>query len=79
MAGRKAKERADALRGMSDEALAKELEETYRRLFTLRLQLSTRQQTNTSEKTKVTRQIARIRTLQRERELQAAYAAAQGR
>lgn len=79
MAGRKKKERADGLREMSDEALAKELEDTYRRLFTLRLQLSTRQQTNTSEKTKVTRQIARIRTLQRERELAAGYAVAEGR
>jgi large subunit ribosomal protein L29 len=79
MAGRKQKEHADALRQMSEEELSKELEETYRRLFTLRLQLSTRQQTNTSEKTKVMRQIARIRTLQRERELQAAYAAAEGR
>ena len=78
MAGRKSKERADELRQMSDEELAKELNETYRRLFTLRLQLATRQQTNTSEKAKVTRQIARLRTLQRERELQAAYAA-QGR
>jgi large subunit ribosomal protein L29 len=76
MARRKKKERAEGLRGLSDEELSKELDETYRRLFTLRLQLSTRQQTNTSEKAKVTRQIARIRTLQRERELAAAYGAA---
>jgi large subunit ribosomal protein L29 len=75
MAGRKKKERAEELRHMSDEDLAKELNEAYRRLFTVRLQLSTRQQTNTTEKTKVARQIARIRTLQRERELAAAYAA----
>jgi len=75
MAGRKNKERAEELRHMSDEDLAKELNEAYRRLFTVRLQLSTRQQTNTTEKTKVARQIARIRTLQRERELAAAYAA----
>lgn len=74
MAGRKKKERANELRGLSDGDLAKELDETYRRLFTLRLQLSTRQQTNTSERKKVSRQIARIRTLQRERELAAAYA-----
>ncbi len=74
MAGRKKRERADGLRGLSDEDLAKELAETYRRLFTLRLQLSTRQQANTSERAKVQRQIARIRTLQRERELAAAYA-----
>lgn len=75
MAGRKKKERAEELRHMSDEDLGKELNEAYRRLFTVRLQLSTRQQTNTTEKTKVARQIARIRTLQRERELAAAYAA----
>jgi large subunit ribosomal protein L29 len=73
MAGRKKKERADELRALSDENLAKELDEAYRRLFTLRLQLATRQQTNTSEKAKATRQIARIRTIQRERELAAAY------
>ncbi len=76
MAGRnKKKERADELRNLSDDDLAKELQEAYRRLFTVRLQLSTRQQTNTTEKTKVARMIARIRTLQRERELQTAYAA----
>jgi large subunit ribosomal protein L29 len=80
MAGRKQKERANELRGLSDADLSKELDETYRRLFTLRLQLSTRQQTNTSERKKVARQIARIRTLQRERELAATYAAVgQGR
>jgi large subunit ribosomal protein L29 len=73
MAGRKKKERADELRNMSDEALAKELHEAQRRLFTIRLQLTTRQQTNTSEKAKVKRQVARIRTLQRERELHAAF------
>lgn len=79
MAGRKTKERADELRGMNDEKLANELHEAYRRLFTVRLQLSTRQQTNTTEQTKVKRQIARIRTLQRERELAAAYAVHTGR
>ena len=79
MAGRRMKEHADELRGMSDEDLAKELNEAYRRLFTVRLQLSTRQQTNTTERTKVQRQIARIRTILRERELAAAYAAHTGR
>ena len=78
MAGRKAKERAEGLRALSDEKLAQELNESYRRLFTVRLQLSTRQQTNTTEETKVRRQIARIRTLQRERELASAYAAHTG-
>jgi large subunit ribosomal protein L29 len=75
MAGRKKKERADELRTMTDENLAKELNEAYRRLFTVRLQLTTRQQTNTTERAKTRRQIARIRTIQRERELAAAYAA----
>lgn len=75
MAGRKKKERADELRSMTDEDLAKELQETYRRLFSVRLRLATRQQANTTESTKVRRQIARIRTLQRERELQAAFGA----
>jgi large subunit ribosomal protein L29 len=75
MAGRKEKERAGELRALSDENLAKELNEAYRRLFTVRLQLTTRQQTNTSERAKTQRQIARIRTIQRERELAAAYAA----
>ena len=74
MARRKKQERADELRSMSDDDLSKELAETYRRLFTVRLQLSTRQQLNTTERAKVQRQIARIRTLQRERELAAAYA-----
>jgi large subunit ribosomal protein L29 len=78
MARQKKKERADELRSMSDEDLAKELDDTYRRLFTVRLQLSTRQQTNTSEHAKVRRQIARIRTLQRERQLAAAYADLRG-
>ncbi len=79
MAGRKTKERSEELRAMSDEKLANELQETYRRLFTVRLQLSTRQQTNTTEETKVRRQIARIRTLLRERQLAAAYAAHTGK
>lgn len=74
MAKRKKKERADELRNLSDSDLAKELQEAYRRLFTVRLQLATRQQTNTTERAKVKRQIARVRTIQRERELAAAYA-----
>lgn len=73
MAGRKKKERADGLRELNDEKLAAELDDTYRRLFSIRIGLTTRQQTNTSEKRKVARQIARIRTIQRERELHAAF------
>jgi large subunit ribosomal protein L29 len=63
------------LRGMADADLSKELDETFRQQFTVRLQLSTRQLTNVSEARKVRRRIARIKTLQRERELAAALAA----
>ena len=65
------------LRGLSEEDLAKELGEAHRQLFTVRLQLSTRQLTNVSEARKVRRRIARIKTLLRERELVAAFAAAE--
>ena len=63
------------LRAMADADLSKELDETFRQQFTVRLQLSTRQLTNVSEARKVRRRIARIKTLQRERELAAAFAA----
>ncbi len=76
MARRKAKERAEELRAMNDEKLGVELSDAYRKLFTLRLQLTTRQQTNTSEIAKARRQIARIRTIQRERQLAEAFAGA---
>lgn len=75
MARRKTKERAEGLRGLSDEELEKTLVDAYRALFTVRLRLSTRQQTNTTEETKARRQVARIRTIQRERELHSAFAA----
>jgi large subunit ribosomal protein L29 len=76
---RKAKEQADELRGLNDEKLSEQLVEAQRRLFTLRLQLTTRQQSNTSETAKARRQIARIRTIQRERELAAAFGQSTGR
>ncbi len=66
---RKDTRRADELRGMSDQDLAKELEEAYRQLFTSRLQLSTRQLANTSLPRKTRRRLARIKTIQRAREL----------
>jgi len=70
------KQQAAQLRGMSDEDLAKELEETYRELFTTRLQLTTRQLANTSQARKVRTKLAQIKTIQRERELAALYEAA---
>jgi ribosomal protein L29 len=65
------------LRAKSHEDLAKELGEAYRQWFTVRLQLSIRQLTNVSEARKARQRIARIKTIQRERELEAAFAAAE--
>ena len=71
-----AKQQAAELRDFNDEDLAKELEETYRELFTTRLQLSTRQLANTAQARKVRTKLAQIKTIQRERELAALYEAA---
>ena len=57
------------LNGMEDARLLKELDDTYRQLFTLRLQVATRQLQNVKEIGKVRRKVARIKTLQRRREL----------
>jgi len=57
---------------MDDAKLAKELEDTYRQLFTLRLQVSTRQLQNVKTIGETKRKIARIKTIQRQRELVAA-------
>jgi len=57
------------LAALDDARLTKELEDTYRQLFTLRLQVATRQLQNVKEIGKVKRKIARIKTLQRRREM----------
>ena len=57
------------LAAMDATRLARELEDSYRQLFTLRLQVATRQLQNVKEIGKVKRRIARIKTLQRQREL----------
>jgi large subunit ribosomal protein L29 len=54
---------------MDSTRLARELEDSYRQLFTLRLQVATRQLQNVKEIGKTKRKIARIKTLQRQREL----------
>ena len=64
-----ANQQAAELRELGDEDLAKELEETYRELFTTRLQLSTRQLANTAQARKVRTKLAQIKTIQRQREL----------
>ena len=73
---RKGKQHIEELQGLSEADLATELNETYRQLFTARLQLSTRQLANTSLPRKLKRRIARIRTVQRQRDLAAVYQAA---
>ena len=73
---RKNKQQIEELRDLPDDDLAKELGETYRQLFTARLQLSTRQLANTSLPRKLRRRIARIETIRRERDLAARYQAA---
>jgi len=72
---RKDKRKIEEVRAIPDQDLAKELEEAHRQLFTLRVQLSTRQLSNTAEAGKVKRKIARIKTVQQERELAALYQA----
>jgi large subunit ribosomal protein L29 len=57
------------LTSMDAARLARELEDTYRQLFTLRLQVATRQLNNVKEIEQTRRKIARIKTLQRQREL----------
>ncbi len=71
-----AKQQVAELRELGDEDLAKELEETYRELFTTRLQLSTRQLANTAQARKVRTKLAQIKTIQRQRELASLYEAA---
>jgi large subunit ribosomal protein L29 len=59
----------DELIAMDATRLNKELDDTYRQLFTLRLQVATRQLQNVKEINKTKKKIARIKTLQRQREL----------
>ena len=68
----KANRRFDELTQMDETRLGRELEDTYRQLFTLRLQVATRQLQNVKEIGTAKRRVARIKTLQRQRELAAA-------
>ncbi len=67
-----AKKTNESFGGLADfdqARLARELDDTYRQLFTLRLQVATRQLQNVKEVGKTKRKIAQIKTLQRQREL----------
>jgi large subunit ribosomal protein L29 len=63
---------AEDLRVMSDEELAKQVEEAYRDLFNLRFRLATKQLANHREVRTVKKKIARLKTIMRERELSGA-------
>ena len=54
---------------MSDEELAKQVEEARRELFNLRFRLATKQLANHREVRTVKKRIARLKTIMREREL----------
>jgi large subunit ribosomal protein L29 len=69
---KKLKTKTADIRKMTDTALRKELDETYRRQFSMRLQNETRQLTNHRELPGVRRQIARLKTIERERQLASA-------
>ncbi len=66
---KKANEEFETLSGLDAGRLGRELEDTYRQLFTLRLQVATRQLQNVKEIGRVRSKIARIKTLQRQREI----------
>jgi len=66
---KKLKTKLDDIRKLSDADLGKEVEEAYRRLFSMRLQRETRQLTNYQELPKMKRHIARLKTVQHQREL----------
>jgi large subunit ribosomal protein L29 len=69
---KKADAQFSELVSLDDTRLGRELEDAYRQLFTLRLQVATRQLQNVKEIGKTKRRISRIKTLQRQRELTAA-------
>ena len=60
---------AEDLRVLSDEELAKQVEEAHRELFNLRFRLATKQLANHREVRTVKKRIARLKTIMREREM----------
>jgi large subunit ribosomal protein L29 len=69
MAKKKLKTKTTDIRKLNDADLTKELGDTYRRLFSIRLQKETLQLTNHRELPHTRRQIARLKTIERQREL----------
>lgn len=66
---KKLKTKSADIRKLSEAALRKEMDEAYRRQFSMRLQSETRQLTNHRELPAMRRQIARLKTIERERQL----------
>jgi large subunit ribosomal protein L29 len=60
---------AEDIRVLSDDELAKQVEEAHRELFNLRFRLATKQLANHREVRSVKKRIARLKTIMREREL----------
>lgn len=71
MAG-KTNQKFGEITGLDDLRLKRELDDTYRQLFTLRIQVATRQLQNVKEINRTKRKIAQIKTLQQQRLLAAA-------
>lgn len=59
----------DELVAMDAVRLQRELDDAYRQMFTLRLQIATRQLSNVKQVEATRKKIARIKTLMRQREL----------
>lgn len=76
---KKLKTKVEDIRKLSDADLEKELEETYRRLFAVRLQKETLQLTNHRQPPAMRRQVARLLTIKRQREITRAQQAAGGK
>jgi len=69
MAKKIKKAATEDIRKMNDEALRKQVDESYKRMFALRLQKETLQLANHREIPAMRRNIARLKTIERQREL----------
>jgi large subunit ribosomal protein L29 len=67
---RKIKTRTDEIRKLSDANLQKEIDESYRRLFSLSLQKETLQLQNHRDIPRMRKNVARLKTIQRQRALE---------
>ena len=61
--------KVEEIRALSNEELAKQLEEAHQELFNLRFRLATKQLVNHREIPRVERKIAKLKTIMRERAL----------